>query len=60
MPKIDYGSDQGRAYDEYLPDDLFEAVEPKQVEGAGVVWAVVCGVPLLVGIIAVVAAMWPA
>lgn len=36
------------------------AEEPKQVEGAGVVWAVVCGVPLLVGIIAVVAAMWSA
>ena len=34
--------------------------EPRPVEGAGIVWAVVCGVPLLVALVALVAAVWPA
>lgn len=38
----------------------FDEPNHRPVEGAGIVWAVVCGVPLFVALVALVAAVWPA
>lgn len=37
----------------------FNKAEHRPVEGAGIVWAVVCGVPLFAALVALVAAVWP-
>jgi len=41
------------------PVEVDQRIERRPVEGAGIVWAVVCGVPLFVALVALVAAVWP-